>query len=160
MFKKNSILYISLVTLLLLVFSYAAFGKWERSRPDDFTGEEGHMRGISFVDGKYGWGAGDYEPHCLSCPIELDRDGGHIFVNADRLGEHSRLRVELLDREFRPIPGYSGDECVVLCESGLRQPVRWRGKDTIERFDHPIRVRVNWEGVRPEDARLFAVYVN
>ena len=105
-----------------------------------------------------GWGAGDYEPHCITCPIELDRDGVGVYVNADRLGEHSRLRVELLSREFKPLPGYSGDDCLPVTEPGLRQPVRWRGRDTIEGLDRPVRVRVNWEGVRPEDARLFALY--
>ena len=53
-------------------------------------------------------GAGAYEPHCISCPIELEGEGRRIFVNADRVGAHSQLRVELLNREFMPIPGYSG----------------------------------------------------
>ena len=57
---KKSTLSISIVVCLVLVFSYAAFGKWERSREDDFTGEEGHMRGVCFVDEKNGWAAGDY----------------------------------------------------------------------------------------------------
>ena len=106
------------------------------------------------------WGAGAYEPHCISCPIELEQEGCRIYVNADRVGAHSQLRVELLNREFMPIAGYSGDDCVVLSDSGMRQPVCWRHGDTVQKFDHPVRVRVNWEGMRAEDARLFAVYVN
>lgn len=122
---------------------------WERDRLGFFKPSE---RDVS-------WGAGDYEPHFITCPVELDGEG-EVFVNADRLNEHSQLRVELLDREFRPLPGYSGNDCILLEEPGLRLPVRWREKGKLERFGHPVRVRVNWEGLRPEDARLFAVYVN
>ena len=64
------------------------------------------------------WGSGDYEPHFVTCPVELDGKG-EVSINADRLNVHSQLRVELLDREFRPIPGYSGDDCIVLDEPGL-----------------------------------------
>ena len=106
----------------------------------------------------YGFGAA-YGPHCISCPIELDREGRKVFVNADGLGEYSRIRVELLDLQFRPVPGYSGDDCAPVGESGLRQPVSWREKEALPRFDHPVRIRVNWEGVRPEDARLYSIYV-
>ena len=105
------------------------------------------------------WGAGDYEPHCISCPLELEQEGSRIFVNADRLGEHCRLKVELLTREFAPVPGYSGAHCLPLSGTGIRQEVSWRGGATLPAFDHPVRARVSWEGLRPEDGRLFAVYV-
>ena len=35
----------------------------------------------------------------------------------------------------------------------------WRAKEALEKFDHSIRVKVVWGGVRPEDANLYAVYV-
>ena len=108
----------------------------------------------------HGFDPGRYEPHCISCPIELDRQGRRVFINADRLGQYSQLKVELLDLQFRPIPGYSGDDCIAIGESGLRRPVAWRDKEKLAKFDHPIRVRVNWEGIRPEDTRLHAVYVS
>jgi hypothetical protein len=41
----------------------------------------------------------------------------------------------------------------------LRRPVRWRKKNSLEKFDHPIRIRLNWGGLRPEDARVYAVYL-
>jgi hypothetical protein len=107
----------------------------------------------------YGLGAA-YEPHCVSCPIELENAGRRLTVNADHLGQYSQLRVELLDERFYPLPGYSEEDCIPVTESGLRQPVTWRGKETLDQFDGSIRVRVNWEGVRPEDARLYAVYVS
>ena len=43
-------------------------------------------------------------------------------------------------------------------ESGLRVPVSWRDRPTIE-TDSPVRVKVNFGGLRPEDIRVYAVYV-
>jgi len=105
-----------------------------------------------------GFGAA-YEPHCISCPIELDPQARKVFVNVDGLGKYSQIKVELLDLQFRPIPGYSGDDCIPIAESGLCQPVAWREKEMLEKFDRPIRIRVNWEGIRPEDAELYAIYI-
>lgn len=99
------------------------------------------------------------QPHVISCPISLNKDGLGVYVNADRLHEHSRLRVELLDEAFYPLPGYSGDNCIPIAEPGLRQRVSWKQGDRVTGIDGQVRVRVDWEGLRPEDAQLFAVYV-
>ncbi len=99
------------------------------------------------------------EPHVISCPLRPDRTEAGLWLNADRLGEHSQLRVELLDLGFHPIPGYSGEDCVLVAESGFRQRVSWKQGDIIGHFDHPVRVRISWEGIRPEDAQLWAAYV-
>ena len=98
-------------------------------------------------------------PHFVSCPLETDRSGGHVFLNADGLSEHSHLGVEICDYKFQKLPEYSEDSCIPIKESGLRMPVKWRNKDAFEKFDFPIRVRVNFEGLRPEDARVYALYV-
>lgn len=97
--------------------------------------------------------------HFLSTPIELDSPRAEIYVNAGGLSDNSQLRVEVLDDRFQPLPGYSGDTSISLRESGLRQRVTWRGKEHLEGVEGPFRIRVNWEGIRPEDARLYAVYV-
>lgn len=97
--------------------------------------------------------------HCFSAPIELDTPQAEIYVNASGLSEASQLRVDVLDHRLRPLPGYSGDASIPLREPGLRQRVTWDGKDQLAGVDGPIRVRVNWEGIYPEDARLYAVYV-
>ena len=49
-------------------------------------------------------------------------------------------------------------------ESGLRVPVRWRGQETLPRTDRPMRLAVSFgplgpDCVRPEDIRLYAIYV-
>jgi hypothetical protein len=100
----------------------------------------------------------DLDPHFISCPITPRRPGGALYVNADGLSQHSFLTVEILDLHFRPVAGYSGDGCVPVLQSGLRQPVAWRGGAALP-ASGPIRIRVNWKGLRPEDARVYAVYV-
>ena len=99
------------------------------------------------------------DPHIISCPVQLDKPGARVFVNADGLSKLSNLKVEILDEQFRPVAGYSGDDCISIKESGLRQPVTWRAKEALEKFDHPIRVKAIWVGIRPEDANLYAAYV-
>ena len=106
----------------------------------------------------HGFGAA-YEPHCVSCPIELGGPGCRVFLNADGLGEHSQLAVELLGLDFTPLPGYSGADCIPVTRPGLRQAVSWRGREALDTLAGPVRVRVDWKGVRPEDARLYAVYL-
>ncbi|MBM3801137.1 MAG: hypothetical protein FJW26_02370 [Acidimicrobiia bacterium] len=121
---------------------------WERDRLGYFAAARKNQ----------GFGAA-YEPHCISCPIEVARQGGRIFVNAGGLGTHSQIRVQVLDEQFRPLPGYSGEDCIPISESELRRAVTWRNRNHLERFSYPIRIRVDWQGIRPEDARLYAVYV-
>jgi len=99
------------------------------------------------------------DPHFISCPIQLDKADARIFVNADGLSRDSSVKVEILDKQFRTIPGYSSDDCMPIIEGGLRQPVSWQGKETLDQYDHPIRVKVLLEGERLEDANLYAAYV-
>lgn len=98
--------------------------------------------------------------HLISCPMKLDYAGARVFLNADNLSEHTELTVELLDRQFQSLPGYSAEECIPVRTSGFRQAVTWRGKQQLDAFSQPVRVRVNFGGIRPEDAKLYAVYVS
>ena len=99
------------------------------------------------------------ERHCITCPLTTETGNGQVLVNVDGVGEHSEVTVEVLDEQFRPLPGYSGDDCVPLREPGLRQPVTWRDRNTVRGIEGPFRLKVNFGGVRLEDARLYAVYV-
>jgi len=99
------------------------------------------------------------DPHVVSCPMRFERAGARLFLNADGLSDNTQLTVELLGRDFQPLPGYSGEDCVPLRTSGFRQAVRWRNKETLEAFSLPTHLRVKFEGVRPEDAKLYAIYV-
>ncbi len=53
----------------------------------------------------------------------------------------------------------SGADAVVIAKNGFREPTVWRGGDSIEPRHGTVRIHVRFEGIRPEDARLHAVYV-
>ena len=54
--------------------------------------------------------------------------------------------------------GIRTSECLPL-ESGLRQPVAWRSRRLVDGAGGSIRLRLNYTGIRPEDPRLYAIYV-
>lgn len=91
--------------------------------------------------------------------MKLQGAAAKIYINADGLSATSYLKLELLDEQLRSVPGYSREESALVKKSGLRQPIRWRGKQNLKKFDHPIRIRVSYVGLRPEDARVYAVYL-
>ncbi|MAG34879.1 MAG: hypothetical protein CL878_01295 [Dehalococcoidia bacterium] len=99
------------------------------------------------------------ERHCISCPLTTTVGSGQVLVNVDGVGEHSELTVEVLDEQFRPLAGYSGEACVPLREPGFRQAVQWKDRDAIQGIEEPFRLKVSFGGVRPEDAQLYAVYM-
>jgi hypothetical protein len=65
----------------------------------------------------------------------------------------------VLDERLRPLPELSGDATLPVREAGLRVPVRWRDRDSAGALQEPFRLRVTCAGLRPEDVRLYAVYV-
>ena len=98
-------------------------------------------------------------PHFVSCPIQVDKPEAKIFLNADGLTEISHVRVEILDERFNRIPAYSGSNSVPIKKPGLRQPVTWSHGDRLQKFEHPIRIQVTYEGIRLEDSKIYALYV-
>jgi hypothetical protein len=100
-----------------------------------------------------------HEAHVVSAPLDLECNVARVFVNVDGLSEHSQIGVEVLSERFEPLAGYAGAECVALSESGLRQPIRWRAHDRIEGAQGPVRLRLSFGGLRPEDIRIYAIYV-
>jgi len=98
-------------------------------------------------------------PHCISAVIRPRGRPLDVFMNVDGLSEHNSVTVEILDEQFRPLPGYESHASVGVQESGLRHPVVWSDKDAVEAQVGGIRLRIDFGGVRPEDVRLYAVYV-
>ncbi len=98
-------------------------------------------------------------PHFLTCPVTPGQDGAGVFLNVELASKHAEAKVELCDEQFRPLPDYSGDNAIPVTESGLRVPVRWKGGNTAPGKGEAFRVRVEYCGIRPEDVRVFAVYV-
>jgi hypothetical protein len=99
------------------------------------------------------------DPQAISAPVQVLSGAARLSLNASGLGQHSQLRVELLDDGFRPLPGFSGSDAAVVAEDGFRIPVRWGGGDGLLPSSSLIRIAVRFVGIRPEDARLHAVYV-
>ncbi len=94
-----------------------------------------------------------------SCPMRLSNEGNKVFLNAGGLSEKAELTVEIQDREFEPIRGFTAAECDPIRVSGFRQPVTWKGKGEFPAFPHPIRVRVMFGGDLIERIKLYAIYV-
>ena len=97
-------------------------------------------------------------PHFVSAPIDLEGKPARVSLNVDGLGQYTQVRVEILDEQFNPLPGFGRDACVSPTSSGLCQSVAWEDREVVD-AEEPIRVCVNFRGVRPEDARVYAVYV-
>jgi hypothetical protein len=136
--------------------TFVYYGIWTEVNRDGPTG----VRVATWPRDRFGF----YKPapnvenaHCVSSPIT--GFGSRVYINADGLSEDSQLKVEILDEQFRPIPGYSGPDCVALEKSGLRQAVAWRGTRLLENLNRPIRVRVTWAGAAPQAAKLYAIYI-
>jgi hypothetical protein len=98
-------------------------------------------------------------PHFITCPIRLQGAQARVFLNADGLSPSARMKVDVLDLEFRPLPGYSGAACLGLAESGLRQPVHWKEQEQLSGLDDPIRLKVTWEGDRRDDVFFYGAYL-
>ena len=96
--------------------------------------------------------------HVISAPIDLEGQPGHVSLNVDGLSEHAQITVEILNERFQPLEGYSGEDCAPL-ESGFDQTVSWKNHERIEKSDGAIRIRLNYVGIRPEDPKVYAIYL-
>ena len=99
------------------------------------------------------------EAHFISAPIDLEGQPAAVYLNVSGVGAHSHVTLEVLDRQFRPLPGLSGSACIPVAAPGLHQPVRWHERDTIPPAPETVRLRVNVGGLRPEDIRIHALYL-
>lgn len=81
-----------------------------------------------------------------------------VKLNINGLKEWSGVKVTVLDEQMRELPGYTAKDCTGPEQSGLAQRVVW-GKQRQVIADGPIRIRVDFTGVRPEDLQLYAIYV-
>jgi hypothetical protein len=98
-------------------------------------------------------------PQAISGPIRVLEGEATLTMNASGLGERSALRVGLLDEGFRPLPGFGADDAEPIHADGFCRPLSWKGGERILPSHGPVRLDVRFEGHRPEDARLHAVYV-
>jgi hypothetical protein len=120
-------------------------------------GEQGGLETPKRPEPKSPWDV--ISPHFVSYPITLGGPDEKVFVNADGLSDDAYITVEVTDEQFHVLPGYSSKECTPIKEPGFRQAATWGGKTAIGQQKGPVRVRVNLEGKRPEDIRVYATYV-
>ena len=100
----------------------------------------------------------DAAAFCISQPILLEGRPARISLNVDGLSEHAGVRISILDEQLRDVAGYEAANCTGPLRSGLRRQVRWGPREAIV-SDAAVRIRVDFAGVRPEDVRLYAVYL-
>ena len=98
-------------------------------------------------------------PHLITTPIYLEGKSAQVSLNVDGLSQNAHITVSILDEQFREIEGYAAHECVGPTKAGLYELVTWRGTNTVDAPGSPIRIRVNFAGVRPEDIKLYAIYI-
>ena len=128
----------------------ARIASWERDRLGYFQ---------AYLGGPFAK-TGEDDPHIISAPIDLEGKVARLFLNIDRVNEYSNVSVEILDERLNPLPGYSRGLCNTPAEDGFKQLVTWGGKDAISSGEGRIRVRVDFTGIRFEDVRLYAIYLN
>ena len=77
--------------------------------------------------------------------------GNRLELNVATSGGGS-MRVELLDEDYHPLPGYSGEDATRLYGNSVRFPVRWRDTSDVSSLSkQPVRLRV-----RMQDCKLYA----
>lgn len=81
-----------------------------------------------------------------------------FFVNAEGLGAQAKLRFELLEHDYTPIPGYSGDNAAVVDIDGFRTPIAW-ARSRGRRLPEKIRIRGYFDGEQNTDIKLSAIYI-
>lgn len=57
------------------------------------------------------------------------------------------------------LPGYGANQCITPTSNGFATPAAWQDHNMIAPTEVPIRIRVNFMGIRPKDVRLHAVYL-
>lgn len=108
------------------------------------------------------WGAltlhpGANEGTIGSDVLELPTGGGEILLNADAA---RGLRVELLDEQFKPLPGFSGaNSGTSTADGGLDCPVKWAQGDTSSLSGKKVRLLVHLKKTGDAPPRLYAISI-
>jgi hypothetical protein len=92
-----------------------------------------------------------------SAPVTLPKDGCQAFLNADGAGD---MQVEVSDRQFALLPGYSGvDSGAVEEQSGLDCAVTWPKGNMAALGGQTVRFRIHLKKASDLSPRLYAVYL-
>lgn len=124
---------------------------WEKDRLGYFYPSREPIEGQRWVQ--------EVMPHFVTCPIKTDGESVRMFINVAGVDGDTKITCELLDEHFRAIPGFSNSDAALIQENGFRVPLLWKADSRELDLSAPIRIRVNFGGIRPEDARIYALYV-
>jgi hypothetical protein len=92
-----------------------------------------------------------------SCPVTLPKGGCQVILNADRACD---MRVEIADKRFSLLPGFSGEKNgVTQVDGGLDCPVVWPQGDLSALAGQTVRLRVQVKRQGASEPRLYAVYL-
>lgn len=69
---------------------------------------------------------------------KLSFDGKYFFVNADVKGKGAQLKVELLDENGTPIPGFTKRDCAVMRADKTKHLITWKGKKDLSELSGRI----------------------
>ncbi|MHB9130239.1 MAG: alpha/beta hydrolase family protein [Armatimonadota bacterium] len=105
------------------------------------------------------WGAlglnpGTDDGTVCTAPIILPADGGTLAVNADGV---AGMRVDLLDEQFCPIPGFTGGE--ITGPDGLDCPIHWPGQALTALSGCTVRCLVRMHRLSDQTPRLYALTI-
>lgn len=103
---------------------------------------------------------GEDDPHIVSAPIDLEGGAARLSLNVDRLNAYGGVSVAILDERLNPLAGYTHADCNPPTESGYNQLVTWTANDAVSSPTGRIRIRIDFTGIRFEDVRLYAIYLN
>lgn len=96
--------------------------------------------------------------HIISAPIDLEGKSARLALNVDLPNEHCGIIVSILDEGFKPLSDYRQSDNQEI-KGGFDEIVRWGDLELVRNVDGPIRIRIDFTGVRFEDASLFAAYL-
>ena len=99
----------------------------------------------------------DNDAEFITAPFTLGKSG-KLLCNVEGITIDAPLKVEMLDGQSKPVPGYSGADAAVITADGLRNEIVWpKAKTTALPVGQPLAVKVTYPV--NSQARVYALYV-
>lgn len=76
-----------------------------------------------------------------------------LFVNGDF--HKGNLRVSVLDEDKNPIPNFTADDCIPMCEDSTRALITWKNEKTLKKLEGAV-IRLRFEG---KNGQLYSFWI-